>query len=171
MKRLVIALVSVLSLPAVASITIPMNFVDVDGVGKSAGSVIAAASDFGVVFTPNLKGLPAGLHGFHVHQNPSCMPKEKQGKIVAAFAAGGHFDPHNTKQHGVPWGKGHLGDLPALYVDQNGNARQPVLAPRLKLSDLKGRALMIHAGGDNHSDHPQPLGGGGSRIVCGVTSK
>ncbi|TXH60168.1 MAG: superoxide dismutase, partial [Thiothrix sp.] len=23
------------------------------------------------------------------------------------------------------------------------------------------RALMIHAGGDNHSDHPAPLGGGG----------
>ncbi len=28
-----------------------------------------------------------------------------------------------------------------------GNVEQPVLAPRLKLSDLKGRALMIHAGG------------------------
>ncbi|HGP6958345.1 TPA: superoxide dismutase, partial [Vibrio cholerae O1] len=22
--------------------------------------------------------------------------------------------------------------------------------------------------GDNHSDHPMPLGGGGARIVCGV---
>lgn len=27
---------------------------------------------------------------------------------------------------------------------------------------------MIHAGGDNHSDHPLPLGGGGGRIVCGI---
>ena len=27
---------------------------------------------------------------------------------------------------------------------------------------------MIHAGGDNHADHPAPLGGGGGRIVCGV---
>jgi Cu-Zn family superoxide dismutase len=27
---------------------------------------------------------------------------------------------------------------------------------------------MVHAGGDNHSDHPQPLGGGGGRIACGV---
>ncbi|MGL5290481.1 MAG: superoxide dismutase family protein, partial [Vibrionaceae bacterium] len=23
-------------------------------------------------------------------------------------------------------------------------------------------------GGDNHSDHPSPLGGGGDRIICGV---
>jgi Cu-Zn family superoxide dismutase len=28
---------------------------------------------------------------------------------------------------------------------------------------------MIHAGGDNHSDHPAMLGGGGARMVCGVT--
>jgi Cu-Zn family superoxide dismutase len=27
---------------------------------------------------------------------------------------------------------------------------------------------MIHAGGDNHADHPAPLGGGGMRIACGV---
>ncbi|MBS0551945.1 MAG: superoxide dismutase family protein, partial [Proteobacteria bacterium] len=53
-------------------------------------------------------------------------------------------------------------------VDAAGNALQPVLAPRLKLSDLAGRSLMVHAGGDNHSDHPEPLGGGGPRIVCGV---
>ncbi len=27
---------------------------------------------------------------------------------------------------------------------------------------------MVHKGGDNHSDHPQPLGGGGARVACGV---
>jgi Cu-Zn family superoxide dismutase len=27
---------------------------------------------------------------------------------------------------------------------------------------------MIHAGGDNYSDQPVPLGGGGARIACGV---
>lgn len=27
---------------------------------------------------------------------------------------------------------------------------------------------MIHAGSDNHADHPQPLGGGGARVACGV---
>ena len=33
---------------------------------------------------------------------------------------------------------------------------------------VKGRALMVHMGGDNHSDHPAPLGGGGARMACGV---
>jgi len=27
---------------------------------------------------------------------------------------------------------------------------------------------MVHAGGDNHADHPAPLGGGGERVACGV---
>jgi Cu-Zn family superoxide dismutase len=27
---------------------------------------------------------------------------------------------------------------------------------------------MIHEGGDNYSDKPKPLGGGGARIACGV---
>lgn len=27
---------------------------------------------------------------------------------------------------------------------------------------------MVHMGGDNHSDHPKPLGGGGDRYACGV---
>jgi Cu-Zn family superoxide dismutase len=43
-----------------------------------------------------------------------------------------------------------------------------VLAPRLKLIDVRNRALMVHAGGDNHADHPAPLGGGGGRVACGV---
>ena len=37
-----------------------------------------------------------------------------------------------------------------------------------RMNEIKGRALMIHAGGDNHSDHPAPLGGGGARMACGV---
>lgn len=27
---------------------------------------------------------------------------------------------------------------------------------------------MVHAGGDNHSDHPAALGGGGARVSCGI---
>jgi Cu-Zn family superoxide dismutase len=53
-------------------------------------------------------------------------------------------------------------------VDADGNAKQRLAAPRLKLADLKGRSLMLHAGGDNYSDQPQSLGGGGARIACGV---
>ncbi|HNI38371.1 MAG TPA: superoxide dismutase family protein, partial [Pseudomonadales bacterium] len=64
---------------------------------------------------------------------------------------------------------GHLGDLPALAVNTDGTATNPVLAPRLKsLAEIKARSLMLHAGGDNHADAPAPLGGGGARMACGV---
>jgi Cu-Zn family superoxide dismutase len=150
------------------ALSIPMNMVDGHGVGARVGQVLVTETAYGLVFTPELTGLPAGLHGFHVHDNPSCQTKEKDGQNVPALAAGGHYDPQKTGTHGTPWGNGHLGDLPALYVNADGQALQPVLAPRLKLGDLKGRALMVHAGGDNHADHPAALGGGGARMVCGV---
>ena len=63
---------------------------------------------------------------------------------------------------------GHKGDLPAVYVTADGKATYPVLAPRLKVADLAGHALMIHVGGDNYSDHPAALGGRGGRMACGV---
>ncbi len=171
MRHLAIAaLLAAAPLSAMADsvVTIPMNFVDENGIGTAVGKVAVTESKYGVVFTPELAGLPPGLHGFHVHENPSCQPGEKDGKKVAALGAGGHYDPLKTEAHGFPWGDGHLGDLPPLYVGPDGIANQPVLAPRLKLGDLAGHSLMVHAGGDNHADHPAPLGGGGARIVCGV---
>lgn len=168
-SRLFFCIAAAFPLLAMADVTIPMNQVSEAGVGSKLGQVVVSESKYGLVFTPALSGLTPGLHGFHVHQNADCSTKEKDGKMVPAIAAGGHYDPENTNRHGTPWGDGHMGDLPPLYVDASGNANQPVLAPRLKMADLKGRALMIHVGGDNHSDHPAVLGGGGARVVCGVS--
>lgn len=152
-----------------ADLTVPMQLVDEKGSTQAIGSITISETLYGLVFTPALAGLTAGIHGFHVHENPSCAPKEKDGKMTAALAAGGHYDPHKTGKHGAPWGDGHLGDLPGLVVNSDGGASYAVLAPRLKtLADIKGRSLMIHVGGDNHADHPAPLGGGGARMACGV---
>jgi Cu-Zn family superoxide dismutase len=153
---------------AQANISVTMNIVDAQGVQQPIGQVLISETAYGLVFSPSLSALSPGLHGFHVHENPSCQPKEQDGKAVAALSAGGHLDPSGSKRHGMPWGDGHLGDLPALYVDAAGQASNPVLAPRLKIADVKGRALMVHVGGDNHADHPSPLGGGGARLACGV---
>jgi Cu-Zn family superoxide dismutase len=147
----------------------PMTLVTASGTGKMIGSVTIAESKNGLVFTPSLTDLPPGTHGFHVHETGSCAANEKDGKPVAAGAAGGHLDPNATKQHLGPNGSGHLGDLPPLNVGANGRAEVAVTAPRLtKLAEVKGKALMIHAGGDNYADKPAPLGGGGARIACGV---
>jgi superoxide dismutase, Cu-Zn family len=151
-----------------AEATVMLNAVDASGNGAAVGTVRLVDTRFGLAFYPALKNLQPGLHGFHVHTNPSCAAADKDGKKEAAAAAGDHLDPESTKKHGEPWGDGHLGDLPALYVAADGTASNPVLAPRLKLADVRNRSLMIHAGGDNHADHPAPSGGGGARVACGV---
>jgi Cu-Zn family superoxide dismutase len=171
MKKMVIFILSVLVTCVSAQaeeLVVPMHLIDSAGIGTANGTIKASSSPYGTVLTPDLKDLTPGLHGFHVHQNPDCGPGEKGAKKVPGLAAGGHYDPDGAGRHAGPYGNGHLGDLPALYVDTNGNASHPVLAPRLKLSDLKGRSLMIHAGGDNYSDNPKKLGGGGARMACGV---
>jgi len=154
-----------------ADITVNMNKVDAEGTGPAIGVITVSETPYGVLFTPALTGLAAGVHGFHMHENNSCAPKEKDSKPVAALSAGGHFDPDKSGKHEGPYGKGHLGDLPAIVVATDGKAESPVLAPRLKLADLTGRSLMIHVGGDNHADHPAALGGGGARMACGVVGK
>jgi len=126
---------------------------------KLIGSVDFQDTPYGLLITPNLSSLPSGLHGFHLHQHANCGDH--------AMAAGGHFDPQNTNTHQGPYGNGHLGDLPLLYVEGDGQAHTPTLAPRLKTSDLKGLSLMVHANGDNYTDTPA-LGGGGGRIACGT---
>lgn len=154
---------------AVEPIIVDMKRVTANGVGESMGTVQLEAHPHGVLLTPELAGLEPGLHGFHVHEHPSCEPATNdKGESVPAGAAGGHYDPDGTGKHLGPYQDGHRGDLPALYVDAQGNARHPVLAPRLKLEEFQRRALMIHAGGDNYSDQPAPLGGGAGRIACGT---
>jgi len=147
----------------------PMSLATPSGPGKMIGTVTITESKTGLVFTPALTDLPAGPHGFHVHETGSCDADQKDGKAVPAGAAGGHYDPSASKHHAGPTGDGHMGDLPPLVVGGNGSASVAVTAPRLtKLADVKGKALMIHAGGDNYADKPAPLGGGGARIACGV---
>jgi Cu-Zn family superoxide dismutase len=151
-----------------ASQHVTMRLVDAGGVGEIIGLIEFKDTAKGLKIIPNLRGLKEGQHGSLVHQNPSCDPGEKDGKMVAGLGAGGHFDPNSTGMHQGPQGQGHLGDLPVLYVDAKGNANRSSWAPRLKTTDLVGRAIVIHSGGDNYSDVPKKLGGGGSRVACGL---
>ena len=143
--------------------------INATGVGGSLGTVTFADSAQGLVITPKLSGLPPGKRGFHIHDKGDCGPGINQGKAAAGFAAGGHYDPSHTKKHLGPLSSGgHLGDLPVLLVNDHGDADEAVTAPHLTVEQIRGRSIMIHAGGDNYADTPLPLGGGGARIACGV---
>jgi superoxide dismutase, Cu-Zn family len=149
--------------------SVAMNLISAEGGGDPIGTIELQDSADGLVLKTDLKGLPPGDHGFHLHVNPSCGPGEDDGKMAAGIAAGDHFDPHETHKHLGPHASdGHQGDLPVLKVAEDGSAAESLMAPRLKLADVLGHALMIHEGGDNYSDQPKKLGGGGARIACGV---
>jgi Cu-Zn family superoxide dismutase len=148
---------------------VTMNIVTESGQTRPIGSVTLSETPWGVLLTPDLKDLPPGMHGFHFHEKPNCGNTEAKDVVTVAGAAGGHWDPEKTGKHEGPYGNGHLGDLPTLYVAADGTATMTVLAPRIRnLSKVHDLALMVHAGGDNNSDHPMKLGGGGARMACGV---
>lgn len=149
------------SLSQADTISATVYFTDKDNHSAALGRVFFTDTRYGLKIQPELSGLTPGIHGLHLHQHPDCGDMGNH--------AGGHFDPQNTNSHQGPYGEGHLGDLPALFVDENGKASLTTLAPRLHVSDLQGLTVMIHANGDNYSDNP-PLGGGGPRTACGVIS-
>lgn len=153
----------VTSFASTTNMVVHLHVTTPNGIGKSVGDVTISETKYGLLFTPNLSNLSPGVHGFHIHEKPSCAEN--------GMAAGGHFDPLKTNKHHGPYhDDGHLGDLPALTVTADGTSKIPLLAPRIKnLSDIKGHALMLHEGGDNYSDVPDKTGGGGTRMSCGVT--
>jgi Cu-Zn family superoxide dismutase len=152
-----------------ATATATVNSITAKGIGSPLGSVTFTDTAQGLMITPKLSGLPPGDHGFHIHEKGDCGPGMNDGKPAAGFAAGGHYDPTHSKKHLGPIStNGHRGDLPVLVVDSHGDAAKEATAPHLTVEQIRGRSVMIHAGGDNYSDAPKPLGGGGARIACGV---
>lgn len=143
------------------TLTVPMYMTNAKGdQSHPIGTITIEDMQYGALITPNLKDIPAGLHGFHIHEFPKCGNN--------GMDAGDHYDPGHTHKHAGPYvDDDHLGDLPALTADKNNQVTTPVLAPRVTTNDFRGHALIIHAGGDTYSEPPK-LGGGGARIACGA---
>ena len=151
------------------STTVDINKITASGVGEKIGIVKVTENKKGLTLAVAVSGIAPGPHGFHVHEKGNCGPGTKDGKQAAGLAAGPHFDPDAKKTHKGPHGGGHKGDLPLLKADAKG-INQTVIAPRLKMADIRGRSLMIHEGGDNYSDQPEN-GGGAGRIACGTVPR
>ena len=142
-----------------------------EGSGEFVGKIHFVDSPHGLLIEPDLRLTSSGPHGLHVHQNPSCDPIEMDGRMDAAGAAGGHFDPADTGRHAGPYNDGHLGDLPNLHVEADGSATIPLLAPRVSAADLESRAIIVHSVADRYDDHgTHRHGSGGQRVYCGVVA-
>lgn len=139
-----------------------------EGTGAVVGTITFTDTAQGLRVDEKFKGLEPGEHGIHIHENGNCGSTVVDGKTVLGGAAGGHYDPHQTGRHAGPGADGHQGDLPALFAASDGTVQATHQLTGVQASDFKGRAVIIHAGGDNYQDTPEPLGGGGGRIACGV---
>ncbi len=141
-----------------------------DAEGHAVGTVRLTALGQGVVrVRASVHSMPAGFHGFHIHSVGSCEPP--------FTTAGPHF---NTNAASHP---NHAGDMPVLYVTDDGKGRSEFITNRFGIGDIldaDGSAVIIHANPDNYANiptdryEPDPdamthnTGDAGGRIVCGV---
>ncbi|RST74069.1 hypothetical protein D4T97_010315 [Siminovitchia acidinfaciens] len=124
----------------------------------------------------DIKGLTPGHHGFHLHENGVCEADAPDGPFTTA---GGHFNP-DGKDH-----PDHAGDLPSLYVNEDGQAKYSASFDRVTMKQMTEGplAVVIHAGPDNFGNIPEryesegktgpdketvKAGDAGDRQACGV---
>ena len=152
------------------SIVVPIHLISKIGVHEKIGEIKLSDSPSGLRIDTDLHNLPIGYHGTHIHEYGSLLPSKKGSKTIAGGSAGSHYDPENAGYHGSPNGTGHRGDLPRIHVDEYGESKQTLYAPRLTLNEIMNRSIIIHRYGDNYSDTPLQNGGGKERMAGGIIS-
>ncbi len=174
MTRLALAASLSLALAGCATMTTPttQNAATADlknAGGQSVGTAQLTEVPGGVRIIIEVKGLPAGAKGVHIHEVGKCEGPQ-------FTTAGGHFNPEK-KQHGTMNPQGpHAGDLPNITIGADGNGRLESTTERITLGggeksvfDADGSAIVIHAGPDDFTT--DPTGNSGGRSVCGVIVK
>ncbi|GEN88689.1 superoxide dismutase family protein [Oceanobacillus sp. FSL W8-0428] len=134
--------------------------------GDRVGTARLNETDGGVAVTVEVEGLNPGFHAIHVHEYGKC-----EGPDFSS--SGNHFNP-DGKEHGLLRTDGpHLGDLPNIEADEDGNVKEELVIAEATLKKGKnslitndGTSLIIHDGVDDGMS--QPAGDSGDRIICGA---
>lgn len=139
------------------------------GDGALLGTVTVSEDPSGLVMNISGVGMPAGVHGIHLHEKGLCEGPKFE-------SAGAHWNPAG-KKHGRDNPEGaHAGDLANLTVAADGTATVSVPVAGVKMSsgelmlaDMDGTALVIHAKADDYKTDPS--GNSGDRVACAVLAK
>ena len=170
MKKLSIALLSVVAISACASFTSsgPIAVANMEPTqgNKAQGTVSFVKKGDQLLVDARLTSLPPGAHGFHIHETGDCSAPD-------AASAGGHFNP-TGKPHGSPMqAERHGGDLGNITADANGKAElqmtislSEINVSKMGASSIVGKSLIVHADPDDY--RTQPTGNAGKRLACGV---
>lgn len=166
--HLALSLIGALALTAGAaaqeSVTAELSGTD----GTGHGTVTLQQTPSGVLIAAEFTGLPAGEHGFHIHETGACDAAD------GFKSAGGHFagtsETHGFSAEGGP----HSGDMPNIHAPDGGTLTVEIHNPRVSLAegepgyllDEDGSAIVVHSGPDDYES--QPSGEAGERIACGV---
>lgn len=141
----------------------------VDTNGRETGRATLTQLPHGVLIRLEVRGLPPGWHGVHIHDVGVCKGPDFS-------SADAHFDPQNKRHGHAAEGGPHGGDLPNLHVAANGEGQAEFLSNLIALEggplavlDGDGAALVIHAKPDDYRSHPS--GESGDRIACGEIRK
>jgi Cu-Zn family superoxide dismutase len=162
-------------LAAIAAIPVPTAMTDAVAViqplgdSKVTGKVTFHLTDSGVKVVADVEGLPAGKHGFHIHEFGDVSDSAK------GMSTGGHYDPMGSKHHvlpnddgTMPAGMHHAGDMGNLVADDSGKAHLEITLPDVSINGINaivGRGVIVH---EKPDDGGQPTGNAGGRIACGV---
>ena len=123
-------------------------------------------NDRNTMLVSRFEGLPVGegacgqrFFALHIHNGTACT-----GDAQDPFkAADGHFNPENCPH------PSHAGDLPPVFATQNGQAWMAVLTDRFAVSEVLGKAVVLHRQPDDF--HTQPAGNAGAKIACGLIER
>lgn len=137
--------------------------------GDRVGTAKLTEESDGVKVKLDVKGLKPGFHGVHIHENGLCEPPNFE-------SAGNHLNP-DKKKHGLLHPKGHhLGDLPNIEADDEGEVKEELKikdatfkAGKNSLRSRDGSAIIITSKRDDGMT--QISGDSGERIICGVIEK
>lgn len=131
--------------------------------GNTASGVVTFTKvEGGVRVVVNLVNVPAGDHGFHIHEYGDCSAPD-------GTAAGGHFNPTKMDHAGPMAEKRHVGDLGNVTANAEGKVTLDYVDKHLAFmgaNSIIGRGLILHAQPDDLKT--QPTGAAGGRIACGV---